>query len=178
MMFTAQSDEIQQGKQAFTIRYPRGEGVMPNWRTPLEKQVVGQGRMISDGEEVAILTIGHIGNYAVEATEMLAKEGIRPAHFDMRYVKPLDEALLHQIFSRFDRVVTVEDGCVMGGFGSAVLEFMANNDYMARVKRLGIPDAVIEHGEQIELHRECGFDPKGIADAVRELLFTGRAITV
>ncbi|GAB3039899.1 1-deoxy-D-xylulose-5-phosphate synthase [Spirosoma pulveris] len=178
MMFTAQSDEIQQGKQAFTIRYPRGEGVMPNWRTPLEKQVVGQGRMISDGEEVAILTIGHIGNYAVEATEMLAKEGIRPAHFDMRYVKPLDEALLHQIFSRFDRVVTVEDGCVMGGFGSAVLEFMANHDYMARVKRLGIPDAVIEHGEQIELHRECGFDPKGIADAVRELLFTGRAITV
>ncbi|MCX6213533.1 1-deoxy-D-xylulose-5-phosphate synthase [Spirosoma sp.] len=178
MMFTAQSDEVQQGKQAFTIRYPRGEGVMPNWRTPLEKQVIGQGRMISDGEEVAILTIGHIGNYAVEATTMLAKEGIRPAHFDMRYVKPLDEALLHQIFSRFDRVVTVEDGCVMGGFGSAVLEFMANNDYMARVKRLGIPDAVIEHGEQIELHRECGFDPQGIADAVRELLFTGRAVTV
>lgn len=178
MMFTAQSDEVQQGKQAFTIRYPRGEGVMPNWRTPLEKQVIGQGRMISDGEDVAILTIGHIGNYAVQATEMLAKEGIRPAHFDMRYVKPLDETLLHQIFSRFDRVVTVEDGCVMGGFGSAVLEFMANNDYMARVKRLGIPDAVIEHGEQIELHHECGFDPQGIADAVRELLFTGRAVTV
>ncbi|SOD95826.1 1-deoxy-D-xylulose-5-phosphate synthase [Spirosoma fluviale] len=178
MMFTAQSDEVQQGKQAFTIRYPRGEGVMPNWRTPLEKQVIGQGRMITDGEEVAILTIGNIGNYAVEATEMLAKEGIRPAHFDMRYVKPLDEALLHQIFSRFDRVVTVEDGCVMGGFGSAVLEFMADNEYMARVKRLGIPDAVIEHGEQIELHRECGFDPKGIADAVRELLFTSRAVTV
>ena len=178
MMFTAQSDEVQQGKRAFTIRYPRGEGVMPNWKTPLEKQVIGKGRMISDGEDVAILTIGHIGNYAVDATQMLAKEGIRPAHFDMRYVKPLDEALLHQIFSRFDRVLTVEDGCVMGGFGSAVLEFMANHGYMARVKRLGIPDAVIEHGEQIELHHECGFDPQGIADAVRELLFTGRSVLV
>ncbi|AUD02202.1 1-deoxy-D-xylulose-5-phosphate synthase [Spirosoma pollinicola] len=178
MMFTAQSDEIQQGKHAFTIRYPRGEGVMPSWRTPLEQQVVGKGRLISDGEDVAILTIGHIGNYAVQATNMLAKEGIRPAHFDMRYVKPLDEELLHQIFSRFDRVLTVEDGCVMGGFGSAVLEFMSDHGYMARVKRLGIPDAVIEHGEQLELHHECGFDPQGIADAVRELLFTGRAVTV
>lgn len=178
MMFTAQSDEVQQGKRAFTIRYPRGEGVMPNWRTPLEKQEIGKGRLIADGEEVAILTIGHIGNYAVQASQLLAKEGIRPAHFDMRYVKPLDEALLHQIFSRFDRVLTVEDGCLMGGFGSAVLEFMANNDYSARVKRLGIPDEVIEHGEQIELHRECGFDPQGIANAVRELLFTGRTIAV
>ncbi|QIP11715.1 1-deoxy-D-xylulose-5-phosphate synthase [Spirosoma aureum] len=178
MMYTAQSDEIQQGKRAFTIRYPRGEGVMSNWRTPLEKQVVGKGRMVSDGEDVAILTIGHIGNYAVEAASMLAKEGIRPAHFDMRYVKPLDEELLHQIFSRFDRVLTVEDGCIMGGFGSAVLEFMSNHGYMARVKRLGIPDAVIEHGEQRELHHECGFDPKGIADAVRELLFTGRSVAV
>ncbi|WP_338874401.1 1-deoxy-D-xylulose-5-phosphate synthase [Spirosoma sp. SC4-14] len=178
MMFTAQSDEVQQGKRAFTIRYPRGEGVMPNWRTPLEKQVIGKGRMIADGEEVAILTIGHIGNYAVEASQMLAKEGIRPAHFDMRYVKPLDEALLHQIFGRFDRVLTVEDGCLMGGFGSAIFEFMADHGYTARVKRLGIPDAVVEHGEQIELHHECGFDPQGIADAVRELLFTGRTISV
>jgi 1-deoxy-D-xylulose-5-phosphate synthase len=178
MMFTAQSDEVQQGKQAFTIRYPRGEGVMPNWRTPLEKQAIGKGRLISDGEEVAILTIGHIGNYAVEAVKMLAKEGIRPAHYDMRYVKPLDEALLHQLLSRFDRVLTVEDGCVMGGFGSAVLEFMTDHGYMARVKRLGIPDAVIEHGEQIELHHECGFDPQGIADSVRELLFTGRTVAV
>jgi 1-deoxy-D-xylulose-5-phosphate synthase len=178
MMFTAASDEVQQGKQAFTIRYPRGEGVMPDWRTPFEKQVVGKGQMIQDGEDVAILTIGHIGNYAIQATQMLAKEGVRPAHFDMRYVKPLDEELLHQIFNRFDRIVTVEDGCVMGGFGSAVLEFMAEHGYMARVKRQGIPDAVIEHGEQIELHRECGFDPAGIAEAVRELLFTGRPVVV
>ena len=178
MMFTAQSDEIQQGKRAFSIRYPRGGGVMPNWRTPFEKQVVGKGRMISDGSEVAILTIGHIGNYAVEATQMLAKEGIKPAHFDMRYVKPLDEELLHHVFSRFDRVLTVEDGCIMGGFGSAVLEFMADHGYTARIKRLGIPDTVVEHGEQLELHHECGFDAPGIAEAVRELLFTARPVAV
>ncbi|WP_020607572.1 1-deoxy-D-xylulose-5-phosphate synthase [Spirosoma spitsbergense] len=178
MMFTAQSDDVQQGKQAFTIRYPRGEGVMPDWRTPFEKQLIGKGRQIADGKDVAILTIGHMGNYAVQATQLLAKEGIHPAHFDMRYVKPLDEELLHEVFSRFDRVLTVEDGCLMGGFGSAIIEFMSDHGYAARVKRLGIPDAVIEHGEQIELHRECGFDPPGIADAIRELLFTGRPVLV
>lgn len=178
MMFTAQSDEVQQGTQAFTIRYPRGEGVMPNWRMPLEKQVIGKGRMIANGEQVAILTIGHIGNYAVEASALLAKEGIRPAHFDMRYVKPLDEELLHEVFSRFDRVLTIEDGCIMGGFGSAILEFMADHNYTAQVKLLGIPDAVIEHGEQIELQRECGFDPQGIANAVRALLFTDQPMAV
>ncbi len=178
MMYTAQSEKVQQGKHAFTIRYPRGEGVMPNWKTPFEAQEIGKGRLVSEGEEVAILTIGHIGNYAVDAVTMLAKEGIQPAHYDMRYVKPLDEALLHQIFSRFDKVLTVEDGCLMGGFGSAVLEFMANHGYMARVKRLGIPDAVVEHGEQIQLHNECGFDPQGIANAVRELIFTGRTVVI
>ncbi len=178
LMFTAQSDAVQQSTRAFTIRYPRGEGVMPNWRTPLETVAVGKGRLIQDGDGVAILTIGHIGNSAVEATAMLAKEGIRPAHYDMRFVKPLDEALLHEIFQRFDRVLTVEDGCVMGGFGSAVLEFMAEHGYMARVKRLGIPDAVVEHGEQIDLQHECGFDALGIANAVRELRFAGRTVAV
>ncbi|MBC8155184.1 MAG: 1-deoxy-D-xylulose-5-phosphate synthase [Bacteroidetes bacterium] len=178
LMFTAQSDAIQQGTHAFTIRYPRGEGVMPNWQTPLKLIEVGKGRLVQDGEGVALLTIGHIGNSAVEATAMLAKEGIRPAHYDMRFVKPLDEPMLHDIFQRFDRVVTVEDGCVMGGFGSAVLEFMAEHGYMARVKRLGIPDAIIEHGEQIDLQRECGFDVTGIASAVRELRFAGQPLTV
>lgn len=178
LMFTAQSNDIQQGKRAFTIRYPRGEGVMPDWKKPLELVEIGKGRLVQDGEGVAILTIGHIGNSAVQATELLAKEGITPAHYDMRFVKPLDEALLHEIFQRFDRVLTVEDGCVMGGFGSAILEFMAEHGYMARLKRLGIPDAVIEHGEQFELQRECGFDADGIARSVRELLFAGRTVTV
>ena len=130
----------------FSIRYPRGNGVMPNWKTPLQAIPVGQGRCIKSGEEVAILTLGHIGNYAVEACTALSKEGLNPAHYDMRFVKPLDEQLLHEIFSTFKKVITVEDGCLMGGFGSAVLEWMVDQGYQAQVKRLGIPDDVIEHG--------------------------------
>jgi 1-deoxy-D-xylulose-5-phosphate synthase len=152
----------------FSIRYPRGQGVMPEWRTPMREIPIGQGRIVKEGEEIAILTIGHIGNYAVEATKTLAKEGLNPAHYDMRFVKPLDESLLHEVFSKFKKVITVEDGCLMGGFGSSVLEWMVDHGYQAQVKRLGIPDTIIEHGEQIELHRECGFDPEGIAKTVRE----------
>lgn len=154
----------------FTIRYPRGQGVMPQWQTPMEKIEVGKGRKIQDGEEVAILTIGHIGNYAVEACKQLAVDDMHPAHYDMRFVKPLDEEMLHEVFNRYKKVITVEDGCLMGGFGSAVLEFMAEHNYLAQVKRLGIPDRIIEHGEQIELHRECGYDPDSIANEVRALL--------
>lgn len=153
----------------YSIRYPRGTGVMPEWKTPFREIPAGQGRIVKEGKEVAILSIGHIGNYAVEACKTLAKEGLNPAHYDMRFVKPLDEELLHEIFGKFKKVITIEDGCVMGGFGSAVLEWMADNGYQAQVKRLGIPDEVIEHGEQMELHRECGFDPEGIANAVRSL---------
>ncbi|GMQ25575.1 1-deoxy-D-xylulose-5-phosphate synthase [Algoriphagus sp. oki45] len=153
----------------FSIRYPRGNGVMPEWKTPMREIPVGQGRIVKEGEDVAILSIGHIGNYAVDACQTLTKEGLSPAHYDMRFVKPLDEEMLHEVFGRFKKVITVEDGALMGGFGSAVLEWMMDHGYYAQVKRLGIPDAVIEHGEQIELHRECGFDPEGIADAVRSL---------
>jgi 1-deoxy-D-xylulose-5-phosphate synthase len=154
----------------FSIRYPRGNGVMVDWKTPFQQIPVGQGRKVKSGVEVAILTIGHIGNYAVQACEMLEKEGLHPAHYDMRFVKPLDEKLLHEIFSSFKRVVTVEDGCLLGGFGSAILEWMVDQGYSAQVKRLGIPDEVVEHGEQFELHQECGFDPEGIANAVRSLI--------
>lgn len=153
----------------FSIRYPRGQGVMPEWRTPMREIPIGQGRIVKEGKDIAILTIGHIGNYAVEATEKLALEGIDPAHYDMRFVKPLDEDLLHEIFGKFSKVITVEDGCLMGGFGSAVIEWMMDHGYQAQVKRLGIPDRVVEHGEQLELHRECGFDPEGIMQAVKEM---------
>lgn len=153
----------------FSIRYPRGNGVMPEWKTEMLEIPVGQGRIVREGEEVAILTLGHIGNYAVEACQDLVKEGLNPAHYDMRFVKPLDEELLHEVFSKFKKVVTVEDGCLMGGFGSAVLEWMVDHGYQAQVKRLGIPDSIIEHGEQLELHRDCGFDPAGIAATVRSL---------
>lgn len=169
LMYTFQLEETQKLKTAFTIRYPRGEGVMADWKQPFQKLEIGKGRKIKDGEEVAILTIGHIGNYAVKACEMLEKEGLNPAHYDLRFVKPLDEEMLHEVFQKFDRVITVEDGCLQGGMGSAVLELMIDNGYNAKVKRLGIPDRIVEHGEQIELQRECGFDPTGIANAVREL---------
>lgn len=170
MMYTFQLDEVQKLKTAFTIRYPRGEGVLPDWRRPLRKIEIGKGQKIKEGSDVAILTIGHIGNYAVQACEALQREGISAAHYDLRFVKPLDEALLHEVFQRFDKVITVEDGCLKGGMGSAVLEFMADHEYTAKVKRLGIPDRIVEHGEQIELHRECGFDPEGIAEAAREMV--------
>ncbi|HLW20970.1 MAG TPA: 1-deoxy-D-xylulose-5-phosphate synthase [Cyclobacteriaceae bacterium] len=153
----------------YSIRYPRGQGVMPEWRKPLREIPLGQGRLIKEGVDVAILTIGSIGNYAVEATAALDKEGLNPAHYDMRFVKPLDESMLHEVFEKFNKVITVEDGCLVGGFGSAVLEWMVDHGYSSQVKRLGIPDKVIEHGEQIQLHAECGFDPEGIMKAVREL---------
>ncbi|MEJ2003626.1 MAG: 1-deoxy-D-xylulose-5-phosphate synthase [Cyclobacteriaceae bacterium] len=167
LMYTAQ---LPRESKAFTIRYPRGQGVMADWKTPMEEIEIGKGRMIRDGKDVAILTIGHIGNYAPETAELLEEEGIAPAHFDMRFVKPLDEELLHDIFKRFKKIVTVEDGCLMGGFGSAILEFMAENDYQARIIRLGIPDRIVEHGTQRELHDECDFGPDGIAKAVRQLV--------
>jgi len=143
---------------------------MPEWRTQMEKVTIGTGRKVADGKDVAVLTIGHIGNYVTTVREMLSKEGLAPAHYDMRFVKPLDEELLHDIFRNFKKVITVEDGCVMGGFGSAILEFMADNNYSAQIKRLGIPDAIIEHGTQEQLHTECNFDEAGIANAVRELM--------
>jgi 1-deoxy-D-xylulose-5-phosphate synthase len=136
----------------------------------MEKIDIGTGRKIKEGEELALLTIGHIGNYAVEVCQRFEKQGISVAHYDMRFVKPIDEKMLHEVFSKFKKVITIEDGCVQGGFGSAVLEFMADNNYQAEVRRLGIPDDIIEHGEQIELHRESGFDPDGIARAVVAML--------
>lgn len=167
LMYTA---SLPRTKTAFSIRYPRGQGVMPNWRTPFEEIEIGTGRIIREGEEVAILTIGHIGNYAVEVCERLEKKGISIGHYDMRFVKPLDEKLLHKIFSSYKKIITVEDGCIQGGFGSAVLEFMADHHYQAEVKRLGIPDRIVEHGEQSELHHECGFDAGHIERAVHAML--------
>ena len=174
MMYTAQLKKNQLKGQAFTIRYPRGSGVMPQWRTPLEEIEIGKGRTIREGSDIAILSLGHVGNYVTEVSETLAKEGISVAHYDMRYAKPLDEKLLHTIFKKFDKVISVEDGCLQGGFGSAVLEFMIDHQYQSQVIRLGIPDRIVEHGEQIELHRECGFDPEGIADTVRKALSESR----
>lgn len=167
LMFTAQ---LPRNGKAFTIRYPRGQGVMPEWRTPMEEIEIGTGRTIREGKDIAILTIGHIGNYVTDIMDHLLSQDIDAGHYDMRFVKPLDEKLLHKIFKTYDKIITVEDGCLQGGFGSAVLEFMGDNNYSAQIRRLGIPDEIIEHGEQVELHAECGFDSEGIKTAVFDLL--------
>jgi len=167
LMYTAQLDAI---RHPFVIRYPRGQGVMPEWRTPFEEVPVGKGRRLKDGEAIAILSLGHPGNFVTGAIRTLKTEGLNPAHYDMRFAKPLDEELLHEVFRKFDKVITVEDGAITGGFGTAVLEFMAQHHYTAEVRILGIPDHIIEHGTLKELHHECGFDADGIAATVREML--------
>lgn len=174
LMFTAQQENM----GPFSIRYPRGNGVMPEWRRPLKALEVGKARMICDGEDVAILSIGHIGNEVVKACLELNSEGIHPAHYDMRFVKPLDSSVLHHVFKKFKNVITVEDGCIQGGMGSAVLEFMADNNYSSNMVRLGIPDKIIEHGEQVELWAECGFDSTGIRRAVEKIAVTRATKTI
>lgn len=166
LMYTAQ---LEKTVSPFSIRYPRGEGVMAEWRTPFQEIEIGRGRKIKDGKEIAILSFGHPGNFASSAIRTLRAEGIDPAHYDMRFVKPLDEEMLHEVFTKYKNIVTVEDGTVVGGFGSAILEFMAAHRYRANVHIMGIPDKIIEHGTPKQLHEECGFDAAAIVKAVREM---------
>ena len=165
LMYTAQLPD--QGP--FSIRYPRGNGVMTEWKTPFKEIKVGQGRKVTAGEDIAILTIGHPGNFAQEAIKELKGAGVSIAHYDMRFVKPLDTLLLHEVFGKFKKVITVEDGCLMGGFGSAVLEFMVDQKYHADVIRLGIPDEYIHHGTQEELWADCGFDTQSIVATISQI---------
>ena len=166
LMYTAQLPD--QGP--FSIRYPRGEGVMTEWKTPFKEILVGTGRRLRSGTDIAVLSIGHIGNIAAKGIDALQAEGYSVAHYDMRFVKPLDELLLHEVFGKFKHMVTIEDGCIQGGMGSAVLEFMADHGYQAHVRRLGMPDRWIEHGSQKELYAECGFDDAALVAAVKEMV--------
>jgi 1-deoxy-D-xylulose-5-phosphate synthase len=167
LMYTSQ---LESTKLPFVIRYPRGEGVMPEWRKSFEEIQIGKGRKLRGGKGIAILSFGHPGNFAAAAIRDVRAEGITPAHYDMRFAKPLDEELLHEALQSYQKIITVEDGTVVGGFGSAVTEFMAQHGYKNDLKILGIPDRIIEHGTLKELHRECGYDAEGIADAVREMM--------
>jgi 1-deoxy-D-xylulose-5-phosphate synthase len=166
LMFSAQLED----KGPFTIRYPRGNGVMLDWKTPFKEIKTGKGRKITNGEDIAILSIGHPGNFAQEAIAKMSDAGISIAHYDMRFVKPLDEMLLHEIFSKFKKIITIEDGCIMGGFGSAIIEFMVDQKYQSEVVRLGIPDEYIHHGTQEELWDECGFDVAAIIKTIEKLV--------
>ncbi|HLF45891.1 MAG TPA: 1-deoxy-D-xylulose-5-phosphate synthase [Chitinophagaceae bacterium] len=167
LMYTAQLDSV---KNPFVIRYPRGEGVMPEWKTEMKEIKIGTGRKLKDGKDIAILSLGHPGNFAAAAIRDLKNEGLTPAHYDLRFVKPLDEEMLHEVFKKFDKVITVEDGTVVGGFGSAVLEFMNEHHYKAEIKILGIPDRLVEHGTPKELQRECGYDTAAIKEVVLEMM--------
>lgn len=166
LMFTAQTG----GKGAFSIRYPRGKGVMPDWKKPFNEIPIGKGRQISKGDDIAILSIGHAGNLVKKAVDKLKREHIHVSHYDMRFVKPLDESILHKVGKKFKLVITVEDGTIVGGLGSAVLEFFSDKGYSSRVIRLGIPDKFIDQGTQMELYKECGFDPDSIYKVVLKLI--------
>ncbi len=166
MMYTAQLPD----KGSFVIRYPRGNGVLVDWKCPLEEIEVGKGRKLHDGSDVAVLSVGPLGNDVAdiikehEASDAAVKVSI--AHYDMRFVKPLDEAILHEVGKKFKRIVTVEDGARNGGFGSAVLEWMSDNGYMPSIKRLGLPDQFIEHGTVPELREIAGIDKDSIRKSV------------
>lgn len=167
LMFTAQ---LEKNKNPFVIRYPRGEGVMPEWKTPFKEIEIGRGRKLKDGKDLAILSLGHPGNFAASAIRELKNDGIDAAHYDMRFVKPLDEKLLHEVFRKFNKIIVVEDGTIVGGFGSAVLEFMNAHQYKAEIKMLGIPDKIIEHGTLKELHHECNYDANAIAETALHIM--------
>jgi 1-deoxy-D-xylulose-5-phosphate synthase len=164
LMYTAQLRNF----GAFAIRYPRGFGVMPDWQKPFKEIPVGKGRIISEGTEIAILSVGHPGNFVQQAINNISTDYCPPAHFDLRFVKPLDEDLLHNIFMQFKKIITVEDGTIVGGFGSAIIEFMADNGYNSEVVRLGVPDKFIEHGTLQELYHECGYDVESIAQTIKK----------
>lgn len=166
LMFTAQNEN----HGPFSIRYPRGCGSLLNWRKPMEAIPIGKGRKLNDGNQLAILSIGTTGVQVQKAIHKLEKEGFSIAHYDLRFVKPIDEDLLHEVFSKFNKVITVEDGVIKGGFGSAVLEFASLHHYKPDILPMGVPDRFIEHGTVEELLQECGFDYKGIIQAVKDFI--------
>jgi 1-deoxy-D-xylulose-5-phosphate synthase len=166
LMYTAQ---LESTKNPFVIRYPRGQGVKSDWKTPMKEIKIGTGRKLKDGDDIAILSFGHPGNFVAAAIREVKKEGLNPAHYDLRFVKPLDEKLLHEVFQNYSKVITVEDGTVVGGFGSAILEFMNQFGYKTDIKILGIPDKIIEHASQSQQQHDVGIDAGGIAEAIRDM---------
>jgi 1-deoxy-D-xylulose-5-phosphate synthase len=166
LMFTAQQENM----GPFSIRYPRGKGRIIDWKKPFEILPVGKGRKLKDGKELAILSIGAIGVEAMDAIEELEKQGHSIAHYDMRYLKPIDTKLLHEVLANYKHIITLEDGCIVGGLGTAVIEFANDNNYSCMVKRLGVPDRWVEQGTQQELYNECGYDKQGIVNSVLEIL--------
>ncbi|MDR2886926.1 MAG: 1-deoxy-D-xylulose-5-phosphate synthase [Bacteroidales bacterium] len=167
MLYTAQ---LEKNSMPFSIRYPRRKGTYKEWHTPFEEIEIGKSRMVSDGKDIAILSIGYPGNTVSRAIKKLSGENFSIAHYDMRFTAPLDREALHDIFRKFSHIITVEDGILSGGFGSAVLEFMSDNGYNAKITRLGIPDYFVEHGLPEELYKECGLDSEAIELTIRKMI--------
>ncbi len=165
LMYTAQLDSLD---SPISIRYPRGKGVTPDWKTPMKEIEIGKGRELQNGEGVAILSFGHPGNFVQQVLRDNSEWNV--GHYDMRFAKPLDEKLLHKILKHYKHIITIEDGTVKGGFGAAVLEFMAENGYTVPIQILGIPDSIVEHGTPAELYAQCGYDTTGIAHAIEKAL--------
>ncbi len=166
LMYTAQLPN----KGAFVIRYPRGRGVTKDWKCEFEEITVGKGRTIIAGEDLAVITLGPLGHTAKAAIERINAEGHHVALYDLRFLKPLDEEMLHDIGKKFDKIITIEDGVIMGGMGSAILEFMSDHNYYPAIKRLGVPDQFVEHGPVEKLHEICGYDEASIEQTIREQL--------
>lgn len=162
LMFTA----VQPGMGTFVIRYPRGKGSLCDWRCPLETVEVGKGRVMREGKDVAFLTLGPLGKVMESVLDESEKQGVSVAHYDMRFLKPIDTDILREVGEKFKYVVTLEDGCVTGGLGSAVVEYMAENGFNPIVKVMGIPDKFIEHGAPEELYRVCGMDKDSVLKAI------------
>ena len=165
LMFTA----VQPDMGAFVIRYPRGKGSLADWRCPLEAVEVGKGRLMKEGSDVAFLTLGPLGKVMESVVEEAEKQGVSVAHYDMRFLKPVDTDILREVGENFKYVVTLEDGCVSGGLGSAVIEYMAENGYNPTIKVLGIPDKFIEHGTPEELYRVCGMDKESVLRTILKI---------
>jgi 1-deoxy-D-xylulose-5-phosphate synthase len=172
MMYTAQLP----GKGPYAIRYPKSRGVLVDWQTPFMPLQEGKGRMLREGRDLAFITIGHIGNVALEACNELAINGIKAGLVDIRYLKPIDEDLLHQVMTTYKKVITVEDGTVHGGLGTAVLEFASKHSYKVDIIRLGVPDKFIEQGTMEELYQECGFDKAGLIETATRILHNQQLI--
>jgi 1-deoxy-D-xylulose-5-phosphate synthase len=173
LMFTAQQPDM----GPFVIRYPRGKGTIVDWRQPMKALAIAKGECLKDGKDIAVVTIGTMATNSQKAIMLLEKElGISIAHYDLRFLKPLDEAMLHEIGKKFKQIVTVEDGVIQGGFGSAVLEFMSDNNYTPNVKRLGIQDNFVEHGTPEELYAMLGLDGEGIAKSITEWLKSSKSL--
>ena len=154
----------------FAIRYPRGKGVLTEWHNEMQEMPIGRGRRMSEGDGVAILSIGHIGNEMIEVVNRLAQRGIKVGHYDMIFLKPIDEDILEEVTKRYHSIITIEDGTVVGGLGSAVAEWMTKHDKKNHLRMLGVQDEFVHQGTVAELHERCGMDGASVEKAILELL--------